>query len=121
MQIEREKLELQKQLITLVQNADTKRLEIERLQKELKQLKKKFNTEKTKQAELKSLELQDVNELQIGGGEPMVDDVNIKNDDNSNSNKALEQSETIAEMELIVPSSTTTIMHTGKILILNFF
>ncbi|KAH7637481.1 cytospin-a-like protein [Dermatophagoides farinae] len=114
LQIEREKLELQKQLITLVQNADTKRLEIERLQKELKQLKKKFNTEKTKQAELKSLELQDVNELQIGGGEPMVDDVNIKNDDNSNSNKTLEQSETIAEMELIVPSSSTTIMHTGE-------
>lgn len=42
LQIQKEKQELQNQLVNLVQNADTKRIEIERLQKELKQLKEEY-------------------------------------------------------------------------------
>lgn len=42
LQLQREKQDLQSQLIDLVQNADLKRHEIEKLQKELKQVKEKY-------------------------------------------------------------------------------
>ena len=114
LQIEREKLELQKQLITLVQNADSKRLEIEHLQKELKQLKKKYNSEKTRQQqqqqpiELKStLSLEDSvleKELQNDVDDETMPVSNIENDDDG------EQSEMINELDLMaIPSSTTII------------
>ena len=107
-------MELQKQLITLVQNADSKRLEIEHLQKELKQLKKKYNSEKTRQQqqqqpiELKStLSLEDSvleKELQNDVDDETMPVSNIENDDDG------EQSEMINELDLMaIPSSTTII------------
>lgn len=49
-QLQKEKQELQSQLVDLVQNADAKRTEIEKLQKELKQLKEKYYHSKKQEA-----------------------------------------------------------------------
>lgn len=66
LQIQKEKQELQNQLVNLVQNADTKRIEIERLQKELKQLKEEYFNQ-MRQEETFSANLKDRNSALTSG------------------------------------------------------
>lgn len=87
LQIQKEKCELQSQLVALVQNADAKRQEIERLHKELKHLKDRYCFD-NKQSE----EQQSPSSIEIDGKD--------RNDLNKNSGSDLKNESGVGESPL---------------------
>mgnify|MGYP001506567205 CR=1 FL=1 len=121
-QIKAEKQELQSQLVELVANADAKRLEIERLHKELKQLKEKLKQhakEKQLEKEQKLIDAdlhQSHGEKQEGLKDVIVDDVDSSTK-SSNINKddsLLDNASTVANaVEEKRPTSSVSATGSG--------